>query len=52
MLLSQHSEEGYRAANNIMAKLMKKKTDNEELRNPSGFIHTGCASGLEHGVQK
>ncbi len=37
--LAQFSEHGYREANSIMAKLLKKAADGERLGNISGFVH-------------
>ena len=51
-LLAQLHEQGWHAANAIIAKLSKKKADGEVLQNPSGFVHR-CAQNarakVEHG---
>ena len=46
-LLAQHSEDGRRHANNIVAKMYKKRSDNSELSNPSGFLHS-CVKTARH----
>ena len=38
-LLAQHSDDGYKEANAVIAKLLKKKSDNETMKNPSAFVH-------------
>lgn len=38
-LLSQHSTQGWRKANGIISKLIKKRTDGSGLANPSAFVH-------------
>jgi hypothetical protein len=38
-LLSQHSTHGWRKANSIISKLIKKRTDGSGLANPSAFVH-------------
>jgi len=38
-LLSQHSDRGWEEANSIIAKLLKKQTDNDLPRNSSAFVH-------------
>ena len=40
-LLAQLSEEGYVEANHLLAKLVKKVSDDEEFKNISGFLHRG-----------
>jgi hypothetical protein len=49
-LLAQHSPEGWRAANSLMAKILKKKSDGEELRKPGAFIHAGCRNA-RHAIE-
>ena len=39
-LLSQAGPVDYRHANGMLAKLLKKEADGEELRNPSAFLHS------------
>ena len=39
-LLATHSDAGWQAANSIIAKLLKKKSDGEVFSNVSGFVHT------------
>ena len=39
-LLSQHSVEVYKAANSIVAKLLKKASEYEVMRKPSAFVHS------------
>lgn len=46
-LLAQHSSAGYEAANGVVAKLLKKKANAIEVRNPSAFIHS-CAQKARH----
>ena len=51
ILLAQHSDDGYRAANALIAKLAKKRADGEVLTNPSGFIHK-CSLNARHSIEK
>ena len=39
-LLSQFSEVGAQAANQILSKLLKKVADGETFNNPSAFVHS------------
>lgn len=39
VLLASHSEQGWRSANSIIAKIAKKAGDGVALGNPSGFVH-------------
>jgi len=47
--LAQHSEEGWKGANSIIAKLLKKKSDGDPLHNPSAFVHS-CARNTRNGL--
>ena len=38
-LLAQHSNAGWKLANDVMAKLNKKVCDGEHIRNPSALLH-------------
>jgi len=40
--LAQYNEAGYKAANSLVSKLIKKFADGEYLENASAFIHSGC----------
>ena len=51
ILLAQHSDDGYRAANALLAKITKKRADGEILTNPSGFIHK-CSLNARHSIEK
>lgn len=46
-LLAQMSDEGWMAANSIIAKLVKKRSDGETFKNVSGFIHTCVKNARE-----
>lgn len=46
-LLAQMSDEGWMAANSIIAKLVKKRSDGEIFKNVSGFIHTCVKNARE-----
>ncbi len=46
-LLSQHSEEGWKAANSVLGKLLKKSADGAMPRKPSAFVHT-CVQNARH----
>lgn len=50
-LLAQHDENGYKAANHLMSKLLKKKTDNEMPRNVSAFVHK-CVLNARYKLQE
>ena len=41
-LLAQHSPEGQRAANSLLARLIKAKNNSRGLGNPSVFIHSSA----------
>ena len=49
--LAQHSDEGWKAANLIISKLLKKRSDHEEIRNPSAFVHS-CAKSARHSLDQ
>ena len=49
-LLGQLSDLGRQEANRIISKLLKKKADNVELRNPSAFVHSAVRSA-RHSLQ-
>ena len=38
--LSQFSDDGYERANSTIGKILKKRSDQQEIRNISGFIHS------------
>jgi hypothetical protein len=38
-LLGQHSDDGYRSANAIIGKLLKKQAEGHPVRNVSAFVH-------------
>ena len=44
--LSQHSDDGWCEANNIVSKVVKKVNDREVIVNISAFIHKCCVSAL------
>ena len=46
--LSQAGNGDYRSANGILAKLLKKTSDNETLNNPSAFVHS-CVKNARNG---
>ena len=41
-LLAQFSSKGAKAANSLIAKLLKATSDGREIFNPSAFVHKGC----------
>ena len=46
-LLAQHSSDGYKEANHIMSKLIKKQQDKQLLTNTSAFVHK-CVLNVRH----
>ena len=46
-LLAQHSSDGYKEANHIMSKLIKKQQDKQVLTNTSAFVHK-CVLNVRH----
>ena len=48
--LAHFGPEGPMAANNVLAKLLKKRADKVELSNPSAFVHT-CVVKARHAIQ-
>ena len=40
--LAQSSEEGYKSACGLIAKIYKKEASGQEIKNPSAFIHRSC----------
>ena len=51
LLLAQHSDAGFRAANSLIAKLYKKRADGEIMSNPSGFVHK-CSLNARHRIDQ
>ena len=41
-ILAQSSEEGYKSACGLIAKIYKKEANGQEIKNPSAFIHKSC----------
>ena len=41
-LLAQMGDQGRRAANNVVAKLLKARADHRLIANPSAFMHSSC----------
>ena len=39
-LLAQHSDDGFKEANSIIGKILKKRSDKEVVANMSGFVHS------------
>ena len=48
LLLAQLSDDGYVAANCIINKLFKSKSDNEPIGNPSAFVHSSVNNASYH----
>ena len=46
-LLAQHSSDGYKEANHIISKLIKKQQDKQLLTNTSAFVHK-CVLNVRH----
>ena len=46
-LLAQHSSDGYKEANHIMSKLIKKQQDKQLVTNTSAFVHK-CVFNVRH----
>ena len=40
--LAQSSDEGYKSACGLIAKIYKKESNGQHLKNPSAFIHHSC----------
>ena len=52
MLLAQYNEEGKRAANSVVGKLLKHKTDGIAFKtNASAYVH-GCVLKARHTVEE
>ena len=49
-LLAQYGEEGKKAANDILFKLVKKLTDGVPMNNASAFVHS-CVKNARHRIQ-
>ena len=51
-LLSQHARPGYEEAHAIIAKVLKKQSDNVSLKNGSGFVHSACMNARSSMAQR
>lgn len=51
MLLAQYNDEGKRAANSVVGKLLKHKTDGIQFKtNASAYVH-GCVLKARHAIE-